>query len=206
MTGRSVNQLSFGMPLKREERIEELRETSIAKILDAALELFSSHGYEYTSMSQVARHAGISKGLIYNYFDSKEALLKAMIQSLQQQENKFLELFEHEDPNFGLEEMFKLFFQEIRQNTRIWKMITALSLQLDKFDFVHDIALKKLEGYYVLFQEQLEKIGYPNPEKETKLLAAIFDGIGLHYFIIREDYPLDEIEEYLIQKYCRYAT
>ena len=188
----------------RKSRNEEIREASINKILDAALELFSSHGYAYTSMSQVARHAGISKGLIYNYFDSKEQMLHALIANLQKEEGKFIEVFNDEDPKIVLENMFRLYFREIRENTQIWKMITALSLQLDKFDFIHDLALEKLRRYYTLIQGQLERTGYPDPEQETKLLAAIFDGIGLHYLIIREDYPLDEIENYLIQKYCRY--
>ena len=131
-------------------------------------------------------------------------MLHALIANLQKEEGKFIEVFNDEDPKIVLENMFRLYFREIRENTQIWKMITALSLQLDKFDFIHDLALEKLRRYYTLIQVQLERTGYPDPEQETKLLAAIFDGIGLHYLIIREDYPLDEIENYLIQKYCRY--
>jgi TetR/AcrR family transcriptional repressor of mexJK operon len=50
------------------------------KILDAAAELFTSKGYERTSLEQVAIEAGVSKQTIYNNFPSKEALLRECIQ------------------------------------------------------------------------------------------------------------------------------
>ncbi len=188
----------------RKSRNEEIREASKARILDAALELFSSHGYEYTSISQIARKAGISKGLIYNYYASKEEMLEALIENLNKGEDKFLEIFQNDDPSEVLENMFRLYFREIRENAEVWKMITALSLQLEKFEFVHDMALEKLHRYYKLIEQQLRAIGYPDAEREAKVIAAVFDGMGIHHLIIRDDYPLDELEDYLISKYCRY--
>jgi hypothetical protein len=35
------------------------------------------------------------------------------------------------------------------------------------------------------------------------MLAALFDGIGLQYLVIREAYPMDELEKFLIDKYCK---
>lgn len=45
----------------------------------AALELFVSRGYAATRLDDVARAAGVSKGTLYLYFDSKESLFKAVI-------------------------------------------------------------------------------------------------------------------------------
>ena len=45
-----------------------------AELLAAALELFVEHGYAATRLEDVARAAGVSKGTLYLYFDSKEAL------------------------------------------------------------------------------------------------------------------------------------
>lgn len=50
------------------------------EILDAALALFSVQGYEPTSVDEVAARAGISKAGLYLYFDSKDALLRALIE------------------------------------------------------------------------------------------------------------------------------
>ena len=46
----------------------------------AALELFVSKGFAATRLDDVAAHAGVAKGTLYLYFDSKEALFKAVIQ------------------------------------------------------------------------------------------------------------------------------
>lgn len=50
------------------------------QILDGARALFLSRGFEATSMQDVARAAGVSKGTLYVYFDSKEAMFQALVQ------------------------------------------------------------------------------------------------------------------------------
>ena len=45
------------------------------KLLDAATKLFESQGYFSTTVEQITDEAGVSKGLVYNYFSSKEELL-----------------------------------------------------------------------------------------------------------------------------------
>jgi AcrR family transcriptional regulator len=50
------------------------------EILDAALACFSEKGFAATRMDDIARRAGISKGTIYLYFQSKEAVFKALAQ------------------------------------------------------------------------------------------------------------------------------
>ena len=48
-------------------------------ILAIAHEVFLEHGFERASMSQVAAQLGGSKGTLYSYFDSKEALFEALV-------------------------------------------------------------------------------------------------------------------------------
>jgi AcrR family transcriptional regulator len=47
-----------------------------AAIIDAALDLFRSHGYEATTMRAIAQRAGVSTGNAYYYFSSKEELIQ----------------------------------------------------------------------------------------------------------------------------------
>lgn len=49
------------------------------QILDGARGMFLSRGFEGTSMQDVARAAGVSKGTLYVYFDSKEAMFEALV-------------------------------------------------------------------------------------------------------------------------------
>lgn len=50
-------------------------------ILDAAVRLFARYGYRRTAMEEVAREAGVAKGTTYLYFDTKEALFRALSQA-----------------------------------------------------------------------------------------------------------------------------
>jgi len=50
-----------------------------ADILDAALEEFSRHGFEGARMEDVARAARVSKGTVYLYYPTKQALFEALV-------------------------------------------------------------------------------------------------------------------------------
>ncbi|MDP2135997.1 MAG: TetR/AcrR family transcriptional regulator [Sulfuritalea sp.] len=56
------------------------KEARPAELMAAALELFVEKGFVGTRLDDVAARAGVSKGTLYLYFDSKEALFKAVIQ------------------------------------------------------------------------------------------------------------------------------
>jgi AcrR family transcriptional regulator len=51
------------------------------EILDAAVELFGEQGFARTKLDDVARRAGVSKGTLYLYFDSKESLFREMVRT-----------------------------------------------------------------------------------------------------------------------------
>lgn len=56
------------------------KEARPAELTAAALGLFVEKGFAATRLEDVAARAGVSKGTLYLYFDSKEALFKAVIQ------------------------------------------------------------------------------------------------------------------------------
>ncbi len=60
---------------KRAEYAEGRRE----QILNAALQIFSSHGFAETTMEQVAAASRLGKGTLYCYFPSKEILLETLV-------------------------------------------------------------------------------------------------------------------------------
>jgi AcrR family transcriptional regulator len=51
-----------------------------AEILDAALEVFAERGYAATRMDDIAQRAGVTKGTIYLYFESKDAVFRSLVQ------------------------------------------------------------------------------------------------------------------------------
>ena len=73
------------------------------EILDAALELFSTQGYEATSVSQIADAVGIRKASLYSHFASKQEILETIIRGANEQYER-LSLFAHadwDDPAFA---------------------------------------------------------------------------------------------------------
>lgn len=50
------------------------------RILEAAINAFGEHGYEGASTNQICTAAGISKGLLFHYFKSKENLFMAVLE------------------------------------------------------------------------------------------------------------------------------
>jgi AcrR family transcriptional regulator len=58
---------------------EERSERSRGQILDAALKLFSHHGYGATSVRDIAEAAAVSKGNVYHHFPDKESIFRALL-------------------------------------------------------------------------------------------------------------------------------
>ena len=64
-----------------EPRFQRRKEDRPAEITQAALAAFAEKGYAATRVDEVAKRAGVSKGLLYLYFKTKEDLFKAVIRS-----------------------------------------------------------------------------------------------------------------------------
>lgn len=64
-----------------EPRYQRRKQDRPQEITAAALEAFSENGYAGTRVEEVAKRAGVSKGLLYLYFKTKEELFKAVIRS-----------------------------------------------------------------------------------------------------------------------------
>lgn len=64
-----------GIMNSREKQKQQRRE----QILDVALDMFICKGFHGTSTREISKKAGISSGLMFHYFDSKEALYLALL-------------------------------------------------------------------------------------------------------------------------------
>lgn len=62
----------------------DLKDNRQIQILEAAAELFAKNGFDRTSVDEIARLAGLSKGAIYWYFPSKEKILIALAEQFEQ--------------------------------------------------------------------------------------------------------------------------
>jgi AcrR family transcriptional regulator len=71
----------MGDPSYRRLDVDERRQ----QLLERGAELFTSHPYDKLSMSKIAAEAGISKGLLYHYFPSKQAFFEATLSAWAEQ-------------------------------------------------------------------------------------------------------------------------
>jgi AcrR family transcriptional regulator len=62
-------------------RYQRRKEDRPAEITEAAMAAFAENGYAATRVEEVAKRAGVSKGLLYLYFKTKEDLFKAVIRN-----------------------------------------------------------------------------------------------------------------------------
>ena len=69
------------------------------KILETAQRLFSRRGFERTSLSDIAKGAGCTRGAIYWHFENKEELLMSLLENLEQEQFGIEYLNEACDPN-----------------------------------------------------------------------------------------------------------
>ncbi|ARZ66373.1 TetR/AcrR family transcriptional regulator [Streptomyces sp. HU2014] len=61
---------------------EELRRRSRERLLDATVELVAEHGYEATTLADIADRAGTARGLVSYYFPGKRQLLQSAVHRL----------------------------------------------------------------------------------------------------------------------------
>jgi len=175
-------------------QLEQIRKERKAAIMETALEEFAEHGYESSAISTIAKKAGVSKGLMYNYFESKEELLKTIMSE------GIDEIFSYIDPNrdgvitkeefvYMIDELFAL----MKEKSNFYKLYFALIMQpavsklfIDKINEVFAPMIKMFVDYYA-------KKGAENPLAEAILIGALFDGIGFNYLFNEDHYPLEDV-------------
>lgn len=200
---------------------EEIREEKKALIMDEALEQFSETGFQATTINQIAEHAGISKGLIYNYFKSKEDLLAAIInRSL----NDIYINFNPDHDNKLTPDEFEMFIRRVfslfREKRKFWKLIYRTMLQRGVYENlingnlqtinISGMSLKdfsqnmmSLLADYFNRKKETAGPGY-DPIVELLMFSNTVKGFALTYIFsegfYREDY-FEKMTDALIKRY-----
>ncbi len=184
--------------------------TSIKKIdkkeaiLEAALNLFASKGYYTTSMSDVAKEAGVAKGSLYNYFFSKENLLEAILLSILDVSNDLeKELVQTQSPNEFLQQIIEGQFELVCSNRDHWRFMYALSLQPGVFEFSIELLQQRIKENMKEVVSQFEKKGSADPEIDARLFIGTLDGLLLQVITNLDDFPVENLKQGMINKYCK---
>ena len=125
-------------------------------ILDAAIGLFTAQGFAATIMEDVAKKAGISKGLTYFYYKNKEDLFMALTKkAFEQLKEEFRESLRAKGKN-GLE------------------MLTDLVQRIWKFSKEQPVYYQSILHFLDLMKK------YTSPELKKQINPLILDSIHFH--------------------------
>lgn len=184
------------------DQFQELREATKHKIFESALELFAEAGYHTTSISQIAKKAGISKGLMYNYFESKDQLLKEIVfEGIESLTQSF-------DPNHDgvltkdeLLHFINESFLLIQKHRQYWKLYFSIMMQAPVMSLFGDELMGKLNSYFNMISAYFADQNYDNPEAEMRFFSAMLDGIAMNYITDPDGFPLDQVRQRILKMY-----
>lgn len=159
------------------------------EVLDAALELFLEKGFAAAKVEDVARRAGLSKGSVYLYFPSKDALLEAIVKRaigpIAAVTFDRLARFEG-DPRLALRMVIAGLIEALRDPRRIAipKLIMREALQAPHIAEMYrrevlDVAIPALTG---LLQRGMDQ-GYLRPLDAELTVRSIVGPIALHLLL-----------------------
>ena len=191
------------MTPRTEAQFLEIRENKKALIMETALELFAEVGYHSTTISSIASKAGISKGLMYNYFESKEELIQQiMLKGI----NDIHVLFDPDHNGTLTTEEIRHFIDELfrlmERDSYFWKIYFMVMLQPPVFKLIQEDINKMVGSVLQIIQNYFEKRGVEDPDTEARILGALFDGLAFQFILSPENFPVKKIKEKLFQMYC----
>ncbi len=191
------------MSPRTEQQFKEIRETRKREIMDTALELFASEGFDVISISKIASRAGISKGLLYNYFDSKEDLIKTIIFSGLDSLTRFADpnkdgVLTREELKYFLEE----FFDALKKEPQYWRLYFNLFFQPHVLKLVEKRIAVIVNTYLKMLTDYFSSTGTEDPRTDAIFFGALLDGIGFQFMANPEHFPLEKVKNKLLQMYC----
>ncbi len=201
-------------------QFEEIREEKKTLIMNVALEHFSEVGFHATTINHIARHAGISKGLMYNYFKSKEELLSEIVI---RSANEIYQSFDPDHDGQLSEDEFEFFIRKVfsilKEKRQFWRLITGIMLQRGVYERILNEGMGKAIHGGTSFKEFSENMsmqiaGYfknkdnSKSEKDAMIDMLMFintiKGFAITMLFAEEMYPDDLYEktiDAIIMKY-----
>ncbi len=190
------------MSPRTEKQFEEIRTTKKELIMNAALEEFAEQGYHASSINKITKRAGVSKGLLYNYFESKDALLKEIMKKA------YDKIWVYFDPNHDgvlTNEEFYYFieqnFKVVKENVSFWRLFSATMLQPNVSKIIGNDFEENSKLYLSMFLDFFKRNNCDKPEEELMIFSALIKGITIMFIGSPETLPLEKYEASIINFY-----
>jgi AcrR family transcriptional regulator len=185
---------------------EEYKERKRISILESALKCFGEKGYHSTTMDDIVAYSNMSKGLIYNYFRSKEELYVSLMDerskgTLEYLRNQFRQI---PTAKGKINEFFRVYREAAL--TEEWRSFIRVHLEFwlysSRQEDLRELMNSRYKGQFRNFIAEIIEEGKGTGEFKSSvkvdIVASLFwsfvDGICLHYSLLWEDY--DYIEHF----------
>ncbi|MFJ7856004.1 TetR/AcrR family transcriptional regulator [Peribacillus frigoritolerans] len=193
------------MPRTSEEN-DRIRQASKEKIRAAAMQLFIKQGYYATSISDIAKQAGISKGLLYNYYKGKEELLSEMVEDrIKEVAEVMEEAFTLNTPREQLEHIINGAIDNIHQKPEVHRFYLHLQTQPESDEELIKYSHLIIEENARQFEFQckiFESMGETEPRKRSLYFSSVLQGIMLMISTYQQGFPIEEIKNQIINEFC----
>lgn len=123
-------------------RRAEQKEARQKQILEIALDIFVRKGFAATRITDIAEAAGMSKGLMFNYFSSKEELYETLVDTGIQESGKLLAK-PYDDALGFFVHVAAVVIRGVNQNPKMAKMFVLMH-DASRGDFLPDDARRRL--------------------------------------------------------------
>lgn len=181
---------------RSQEQYDEIRKQKKQLIMDSALELFAENGFHATSMSQVAKKAGVSKGLAYNYFESKQEILDEIIKT------GFDSIYSHFDLNHDgiltrdeFEHFIRNSFKAISKNRKFWKLYSAIIMQADLAESMMEKYGDRSQSIMQMLNQFIATMGSTDPEGDLMVISSLVKGALLVVISAPDFFPVQQLED-----------
>jgi AcrR family transcriptional regulator len=192
---------------RSQEQYEEIRQQKKQLIMDTALELFAENGFHATSMSQVAKKAGVSKGLAYNYFESKQNILDEIINT------GFDSIYSHFDLNHDgiltrdeFEHFIRNSFKAISENRKFWKLYSAIIMQSDLAESLMEKYGDRSQSMMKMLNQFISSMGSRDPEGDMMVISSMIKGALMIVMSAPDFFPVKQLEDKVTEACFRLIT
>ena len=151
-------------------------------LLEAAEDIFLRKGFGNTSISEIARHAGITKSLIHHYFGSKEGLWREVkTRRFMHYANRQMEMLQTDQPSVALmKDSLAFYFDFLRRNPQIVRILAWMFLEQDQkecLDLDRELIAQGVEK-----TRESQKLGLLRDDIDPRFIIFVFIGLCQNWF------------------------
>ncbi|CAN7187747.1 TetR/AcrR family transcriptional regulator [Pseudoduganella sp. LjRoot289] len=157
------------------------------QVLDAAADCFGRSGFHGASMAEISKAAGMSAGHIYNYFDSKDAIIAAFVeQNVERVSALMRDLEQHADPLQAMvDDVARSLGEHFDPNT--WPLALEISAEAARNPkiaaVVHDADLRSRTQFHAILKMARARHGLAVDDETLDGVAdcviALFQGLDV---------------------------